>query len=98
MRSDLIARRHALSPRLSNREKEILRLVAAGHTAASIGVALKLSPKTVETYRARVMKKLNLRNRRELVSYALLNGILSADNVDDTNYLPSSRQNNARLQ
>ena len=78
-----------MSPRLSNREKEMLRLVAAGHTAASIGVALKLSPKTVETYRARVMKKLNLRNRRELVSYALLNEILSADNVNEMNYLPS---------
>jgi DNA-binding CsgD family transcriptional regulator len=73
-----------LNPRLSSREKKILKLVAAGHTAVGIGVALKLSPKTVETYRSRVMKKLDLRGRCELVSYALVNGILSADNVDET--------------
>ena len=79
--------------RLSDREKLIVKLVAAGHTAAEIGYALKLSPKTVETYRSRVMSKLDLRSRRELVSYALVNGILSADNVNETNSLPLQQPN-----
>jgi DNA-binding CsgD family transcriptional regulator len=74
-----------VGPRLSNRERVILKLAAAGHTSAEIGCALKLSPKTVETYRSRVMRKLDLSSRRELVSYALVNRILSADNVDETN-------------
>lgn len=73
--------------RLSDREKLIVKLAAAGHTAAEIGCALKLSAKTVETYRSRMMKKLDLRSRHELVSYALVNGILSADNVNETNPL-----------
>ena len=81
-----------MSPRLSNRERVILKLVAAGHTAAEVGCALKLSPKTVETYRSRVMRKLDLRSRRELVSYALVNGVLSADNVNETYSLPLQQE------
>ena len=79
--------------RLSDREELIVKLVAAGHTAAEIGCALKLSPKTVETYRSRVMRKLDLISRRELVSYALVNGILSADNINETNSLPLQQPN-----
>jgi DNA-binding CsgD family transcriptional regulator len=82
-----------VSPRLSNRERVILKLVAAGHTSVEIGCALKLSPKTVETYRSRLMRKLDLSSRRELVSYALVNGILSADNVNETNSLPLQQPN-----
>jgi two-component system response regulator NreC len=62
--------------RLSEREREVLRLVALGHTNQEIANQLYLSVKTVETYRARVMDKLNLRSRSSLVRYALQRGLL----------------------
>jgi len=64
--------------RLSQREKQVLRLVALGHTNRQIADGLYLSVKTVETYRARVMEKLNLRSRSALVRYALRRGLLDA--------------------
>jgi len=65
--------------RLSQREREVLRLVALGHTNQEIADQLYLSIKTVETYRARVMDKLNLRSRSALVRYALTRGLLDSD-------------------
>jgi two-component system response regulator NreC len=65
--------------RLSQREREVLRLVALGHTNQEIADQLYLSVKTVETYRARVMDKLNLRSRSALVRYALKRGLLDDD-------------------
>jgi two-component system response regulator NreC len=65
--------------RLSPREREVLRLVALGHTNQEIADQLYLSVKTVETYRARVMGKLNLRSRSALVRYALQRGLLDDD-------------------
>lgn len=61
---------------LSPREKEVLRMVALGHTNRKIADQLFLSVKTIETYRARVMEKLDLRTRAALVRYALLRGLL----------------------
>ncbi|MGQ9903205.1 MAG: response regulator [Anaerolineae bacterium] len=61
---------------LSERESEVLRLVARGHTNAEIAERLSLSVKTVETYRARGMEKLGLRTRAQLVQAALAKGIL----------------------
>ncbi len=61
---------------LSEREREVLRLVAFGHTSAEIAGQLALSVKTVETYRSRGMEKLGLRSRAALVKYALLHGLL----------------------
>ncbi|MBN1584411.1 MAG: response regulator transcription factor [Anaerolineae bacterium] len=63
--------------RLSQREQEVLRLVALGYTNRQIADQLFLSIKTVETYRARVMEKLNLKSRSALVRYALSKGLLS---------------------
>ena len=63
--------------RLSQREKEVLRLVALGYTNRQIADQLFLSVKTVETYRARVMEKLNLKSRSALVRYALSKGLLA---------------------
>ncbi len=63
---------------LSEREIEILRLVAHGHTNAEIGSLLYLSPKTIDTYRRRVMQKLRLQTRSDLVDYALKNGLLKS--------------------
>ena len=65
--------------RLSQREREVLRLVALGHTNQEIADQLYLSIKTVETYRARVMNKLNLKSRSALVRYALQRGLLDDD-------------------
>jgi len=56
---------------LSAREKEVLRLVALGHTNREIGDQLGLSVKTIETYRSRLMEKLGLQSRSALVRYAL---------------------------
>jgi len=61
---------------LSEREREVVRLTAEGHTAQQAAEILSLSPKTVETYRHRAMQKLGLTNRAELVSYALRAGLL----------------------
>jgi DNA-binding NarL/FixJ family response regulator len=65
--------------RLSAREREVLALTAEGHTATEIGRQLHLSPKTVETYRARVMEKLDLKHRSELVRWALRAGLLKSE-------------------
>ena len=61
---------------LSEREREVLKLTAEGYTAQEIAERLILSPKTVDTYRQRVMDKLNLHHRAELVKYALRRGLL----------------------
>ncbi len=61
---------------LSEREVEVLRLVAHGFTNAEIGEQLHLSPKTIDTYRRRVMAKLGLETRADLVDYALRHGLL----------------------
>lgn len=61
---------------LSDREHDVLRLVALGYTNAEIAETLFLSVKTVETYRARGMEKLNLQTRAQLVKSALNYGVL----------------------
>ncbi len=61
--------------RLSTREREILQLVAEGNTSAEIADLLSLSPKTVETYRSRIMHKLDVHGLPELIKFALQNGI-----------------------
>lgn len=65
--------------RLSEREQEVLRLVALGYTSAEIAAQLNLSPKTIETYRARGMEKLGLPNRAALVRYALRKGLIGEE-------------------
>ena len=61
---------------LSDREREVVRLTAEGHSAQQAADQLSLSVKTVETYRHRAMQKLGLANRAELVQYALRAGLL----------------------
>lgn len=61
---------------LSDREQEVLQLVALGHTSKEIADRLAVSAKTVDTYRARGMEKLGLRSRAALVRFALANGLL----------------------
>ena len=64
---------------LSEREVEVLRLIALGHTNAEIGEQLYLSVRTVETHRSHIQQKLRLSSRAELVGYALDRGLISAD-------------------
>jgi two-component system response regulator NreC len=61
---------------LSERELEVLRLVALGHTNTEIGAQLFLSVRTVETHRAHVQRKLGRTSRAELVRYAIDHGLL----------------------
>ena len=63
---------------LTSREKEVLKLTAEGFTNQEIAEKLVISPKTVDTYRQRIMEKLNLHHRSELVRYALKTGLLTA--------------------
>ena len=63
---------------LSERESEILRLLALGHTNAEIAEQLYLSRRTVESHRANVQRKLNLATRAELTRYALEHGMLES--------------------
>jgi DNA-binding CsgD family transcriptional regulator len=63
---------------LSDRERKVFALSARGHTAAEIGEKLFLSPKTVETYRARAMRKLGLETRSEVVALAIRAGLLDS--------------------
>jgi two-component system, NarL family, response regulator NreC len=61
---------------LSDREREVLRLLALGHTNQEIAKELYLSVRTVETHRAHIMQKLRITTRAELVRYALEQGLL----------------------
>lgn len=64
---------------LTQREREVLHLMAEGLQNAQIGERLFISSRTVETHRANVMRKLQLRNQTEIVRYAIRRGILPAD-------------------
>ncbi len=64
---------------LSVRENEILCLVVEGKTSAEIGKSLNLSPKTVESYRSRMMQKLGVSDMSELIKFAIKNGLISVD-------------------
>lgn len=63
---------------LSEREREVLRLVAQGHTNQEVADRLHLSVKTIETYRSRLMEKLGFKSRADLVRYALSTGLLAS--------------------
>ncbi|MBI2854541.1 MAG: response regulator transcription factor [Chloroflexi bacterium] len=64
---------------LSKREKEVLKYIAEGLTNQEIGRILYLSPNTVQTYRSRIMEKLGLHGRAELIKYALRAGLLDSE-------------------
>lgn len=61
---------------LTDSERAVLRLAAQGHTSAEIAEQLSLSTRTVETYRANLLHKLDLRNQTDLVRYAIKRGII----------------------
>ena len=65
--------------RLSSRERQVLQLLAEGHSVAEIAGTLSLSPKTVETYRARMMEKLGIFELAGLVRFAIQQGVTALD-------------------
>ena len=73
-----VLRRAADNGLLSPREVEIVRLIALGYTSAEIAAKLHLSRRTVETHRARIFQKLELRTRAELVRFALDRHLIGA--------------------
>jgi two-component system response regulator NreC len=63
-------------PALSPREREVLRLTARGFSNLEIGQRLFVSPKTIDTYRSRIMTKLDIHRRSQLIDYALAHGLM----------------------
>jgi DNA-binding NarL/FixJ family response regulator len=74
--ADQQARARAEADPLSDREREVLRLLALGHTNQEIARMLYISVRTAETHRAHIMRKLRLTTRAELVRYAIANDLL----------------------
>jgi DNA-binding NarL/FixJ family response regulator len=66
----------ALTEEISERERDVLYLLALGYTNQEIAAKLYISVRTVETHRAHIMRKLDLETRAELVLYALANGLI----------------------
>src|ERR687886_1634092 len=73
------ARAAAAADPLSDREREVLRLLALGHTNQEIAKMLYISVRTAETHRAHIMQKLRLTTRAELVRHALAHGLLDEE-------------------
>ena len=67
--------------KLTNREKEVLQLIAEGYTNNEIGGFMKISVKTVETHRAHIMNKLDLHDMAGLIKYAIKKGLVVLDNA-----------------
>ena len=63
--------------RLTDREKEVLKLVVEGHTAREIADMLVVSPKTVEWYKTSLMNKLNIHNRTDLIRFAIRKRVIT---------------------
>ena len=78
---DYIAERHRTSPleSLSPRERQILQLIAEGKSSAEVGTMLFLSPKTIDTYRSRIMHKLGIGDLPNLVKFAIQHGVTQLD-------------------
>lgn len=79
--SNYLQRSTAIDPydSLTAREREVLKLVAEGHTSRKIAELLYLSTKTITSHRNKLMQKLNLHNRSDLVRYAVRHGVVSSD-------------------
>lgn len=77
-RKDPNAEERARFEALTERERDVLTMVAQGHTAPEIGAKLYISPKTVDTYRQRINEKLGLHHRADYVTLALRLGLLSS--------------------
>jgi len=63
---------------LSDRELQVLQLIASGHAVNDIAASLNLSPKTVSTHKARILEKMHMSNQAELIRYAMEHGLAGA--------------------
>jgi len=85
---DVLAKRGAKAPRagpagiLSDRELQVLRLVARGYSSAQISKQILVGVKTVEAYRSRLAQKLGLKTRSDLVRYAVQMGLLTPETLE----------------
>lgn len=79
VQADIEERARAASDPLSEREREVLRLLAEGHTNQEMAARLYISVRTAETHRAHIMQKLGFTARSELVRYAIDQGMLDRD-------------------
>jgi two-component system response regulator NreC len=77
--ADATELREAQNDPLSERERDVLRLLALGHTNHEIAELLFVSVRTAETHRAHIMHKLCLQTRAELVRHALTHGLMGED-------------------
>jgi two-component system response regulator NreC len=71
------SQRRRYDDELTARERDVVRLVALGHTSREIADRLVLSVRTIETHRARIQRRLSVRSRAELVRWALEHGLLA---------------------
>ena len=78
-KKDPLEAERARFDRLTDRERNVLRLTAQGYSAPEIGERLFISPKTVDTYKQRIGEKLGLTHRAEYVAFALKLGLLESD-------------------
>jgi two-component system, NarL family, response regulator NreC len=80
-RKDEHAEERVRFEKLTDRERNVLRLIAEGYTAPEIGEKLNISPKTVDTYKQRINEKLGLAHRADYVKFALKLGLLQTDST-----------------
>jgi DNA-binding NarL/FixJ family response regulator len=71
-----LRRKRSAAPRVSDREREVLRLIALGHSNKDVAASLGITVKTVEVHKANAMRKLGLHGRIDVVRFALLQGWL----------------------
>jgi DNA-binding NarL/FixJ family response regulator len=78
---DYKCNRHTVSPlnALSPREREVLQLVAEGRSSIQVAGMLSLSPKSIETYRSRLMQKIGVHDISGLVKFSIQHGLISLD-------------------
>ena len=69
----------AAAPQLTDREREVLQLIAEGKNTKQVALDLHVSPKTIETHRQHIMKKLDLHSLAELTKYAIREGLTSLE-------------------
>ena len=62
---------------MTDREREVLKLIAEGHTAREIADMLVVSPKTVEWYKTSLMNKLNIHNKTDLIKFAIRKRVIT---------------------
>ena len=76
------AARHLPHEQLSDRELQVLQLIAAGHSVSEIAGKLNLSPKTISTHKTRILEKMHMTNQAELIRYAIEHGLAEATPPD----------------